>query len=116
MVVDRYHLFDVNHPRESTDSASGNMLQGSFNTAEDQDSYNRQLNGRYSVSDTQGFPQMGYYIRIYDKGKRLLESSDQPFEIELPLGVYTIVVSPCNEEGGCYQGRNAYRVSFSSLN
>jgi hypothetical protein len=115
VVVDRYHLFDVSHPLESTDSDGGGIMQGNFNTAKDQDSYSRKLKGRYRVSGTSEFSNMGYFIRLYDRGKRLVKSSDQPFEMDFRSGTYTVVVSPCDESGLCYQTTQTYRVTFTGL-
>lgn len=113
VVVDRYHLFNVDHPLETGDAQSGNTLQGNFNTADDKDSYRTTYKGLVNVSGTSEFSNMGFYVRIYDRDKRLLASSDQPFALTFPPGADTALISPCDENGLCYQGTQTYTVTFS---
>ena len=115
VVVDRYHLFNVDHPLEPTDAKNGNRLQGNFNTSDDLDSYSQSLRGLYNVAGTSEFSGMGFFIKIYDRGKRLVKSSDQPFQMDFKGGNYTVVIGLCDESGGCYQTTKTYGVTFTAL-
>lgn len=116
VVVDWYHLTDLRHPRESTDSRSDNTLQGEFNSSNDKDSYSTPFHsGRFSITGSSEFANMGFFILIYDQDKRLLKSADEPFEIILPPGRETVVISTCDENGLCYQGTKTYTVNFTPL-
>jgi hypothetical protein len=114
VVVDWYHLFNVDHPREATDSISRNTLKGSFNFAMDKDSYRAPyFKGPFSVAGESNFSNMAFFILVYDQDKRLLKSSDQAFEIDFPLGANTVIVSACDENGLCYQGTQSYTVTLT---
>jgi len=54
-----------------------------------------------------------FFIRIYDKNKRLVVSSDQPFTRKFPWDRYTAVISPCDENGLCYLATSSYRVTIN---
>jgi hypothetical protein len=113
VVVDRYHLFNLDYPLEAGDRKSAGVLQGNFNNAQDTDSYKVPHTGMVSVSGTSEFSNMGFFIRIYSVDKKLLASSDSPFELKFPPGQVTVLVSPCDENGLCYQTTQTYRVTFS---
>lgn len=114
VVVDRYHLINVDHPREAKDKRSGDTLSGRFDSTKDKDSYKTpHYRGRYRVTGRDNFSGMGFFILVYDRDKRLLRSSDKPFVLDFPPGAETVVISPCNEKGRCYQGRQTYSVTFS---
>jgi hypothetical protein len=118
VVVDRYNLFDVDHPLESSDSKNGNTMQGSFYKIADQDSYHLKLRGLTNVTGNSEFSDLAFFIRVYDRDKRLVKSSDESFEMDFLPGTYTIVISRCDQSGFCYggyQGTMAYTVTFTSL-
>jgi hypothetical protein len=113
VVVDRYHLFNVNYPREGGDTKSGDVLQGNFNMPEDTDSYTVSYTGPVNVSGTSEFSNTGYFIRVYDVDKKLLASSDQPFQLRFPPGPTTVLVGLCDENDRCYPSTQTYRVTFT---
>ncbi len=112
VIVDRYHLFNVNYPLEATDSKQGRILQGRFNAQGDRDSFGLTLNGSTQVAASSEFSNPGFFVRVYNSNKRLVKSADAPFTHTFPLGQYTVVISHCDESGLCYQGTQQYRVSF----
>ncbi len=114
VIVDRYHLVDIDHPREATDARSGNTISGRFNSAKDRDSYRTShLQGRYRISGKSNASGMGFFVLVYDQDKQLLRSSDKPFLLDFPPGAETVVISPCSEKGRCYQGTQTYSVTLS---
>jgi hypothetical protein len=113
VIIDRYNLLDVNFPLEETDKAkSKQLLQGSFNSPRDQDSYTLSMKGNKTISGASEFSNQAFFIRLYDASKNLLKSSDTGFTANLARGKYTIVVSPCDETGVCYNGVKTYKVGI----
>lgn len=112
VMVDRYDLFNIDHPRERTDGRAGNVLEGRFNSAEDRDSYTVPLAGATRFTGRSEFSNQAFFILVYDRQKNLLASSDQAFSQSFKKGKYTVVVSPCDENGLCYQSTSTYRVSY----
>lgn len=113
VVIDRYQLFNVDHPLESGDTREGTILRGNFNAAKDRDSYQLSLVGTKTISGQSEFSNQAFFILVYDSGKRLVHSSDTAFTRDFPLDQYTVVVSPCDENGLCYQSTKTYQVSIS---
>jgi len=112
VLLDRYNLVDVNSPLENGDMKQGGQLSGNFNTSQDEDSYTVGLSGMKNFSGTSNFSNQAFFIRIYDDRKRLVTSSDVAFGMMFPAGQYTVMVSPCDEDGLCYQGTTQYTVSY----
>ncbi len=115
VVVDRYNLFNVDHPLEDTDSRAGDTLKGKLDPSGDKDSYSTpHYSGSFRVSGSSQFSNMAFFVLIYDQDKRLITSSDEPFSVELPPGADTVIISNCDENGLCYQGEKNYSVTFSA--
>jgi hypothetical protein len=108
VMVDRFNLLNLVHPLESTDSATGSTLAGSFNSAADKDSYKVAITGKKTISG-----QRGFFVLVYDINKRLVASSDSTISGEFGFGKHTVVVSLCNEERTCYSGTNSYRLNIN---
>ena len=113
VVVDRYHLVNLNYPRESADTRQGQTMQGKFDSATDRDSYQMPLGGNARVIGQSEFSNWGFFVQVYDQDKRLVKSSDEPFTANFSLGEHTIVISHCDENNLCYQGTRNYSVSFN---
>jgi hypothetical protein len=113
VMVDRYDLLNLNFPLEASDQGQQNKLDGAFNSPTDADSYTMSLNGTKTISGTSNFSNQAFYIRVYDSGKNLVKSSDKAFTQKFGFGKHTIVISPCNESGGCYQGTKTYEVTIN---
>ena len=114
VMLDRYDLLDVDHPKESSDSKTGQTMQGNFNAAEDADSYVAKLAGQMTFTGSSEFSNQGFYIQVYDRNKRLIHSSDAPFTANFKVGKHTVVVSLCDADGNrCYPGTTTYRVTFN---
>jgi len=114
VIVDRYNLLNIDFPLESTDRmASKQRLQGTFNTAKDADSYTFSMNGTKTFTGDSEFSNQGFFIRVYDAGKNLVKSSDKAFTKTFPLGKYTIVVSPCDADGLCFENVKNYTVTIN---
>lgn len=105
--VDRFNLFSVDRPLEAGDGIQGASFGGDFDSAFDEDSYRVALSGRVSFNLSPGF-----FLRIYNAGKQLVVSSDTDFSRQFSAGNYTLLVSPCDEDGLCYQGVTGYNGSF----
>ncbi|MEH6584857.1 MAG: hypothetical protein V7754_23255, partial [Halioglobus sp.] len=97
---------------EPGDSKQGTTVQGRFNSPKDVDSYSVPLANNIAVNGSSEFSNQAFYIRVYDSRKRLLKSSDEAFSMNFPRGRYTVLISPCDEDGLCYQGVTSYTVSF----
>jgi hypothetical protein len=112
VLVDRYHLFNVDHPLEANDARDRTTLKGRFDSAEDRDSYRLRLLGDMQVAGSSEFSNQGFFVLVYDSNKRLVKASDEAYSMNFPQGQYTVVVSPCDEDGLCYQGTRQYSVTF----
>ena len=112
VTIDRFNLLDLEEPLEVGDSQQGTTLSGNFDTALDKDSYTVPLSGSVDVSGESIFSSQAFFILIYDDKKDLVASSDVAFTMVFPAGDYTVVASPCNESGVCYQGVPSYTVEF----
>ena len=112
VVIDRYHLLNLNHPLEAGDSRRDNNLQGRFDSALDRDSYAISLAGSRTIIGRSEFSNQGFFILLYDPDKNLVKSSDQSFEFTFTGGRYTLVISPCDENGLCYRGTSSYSVAI----
>lgn len=113
VMVDRYNLLDLDYPREPGDSRQERTMTGNFNMPRDTDSYSIVLSGDFTVGGRSGLGGQFFFIRIYDKNKRLLVSSDQPFTRKFAWDRYTVVISPCDENGLCYLATTSYRVTIN---
>ncbi len=112
VLVDRYHLFDVDHPLEAGDSRERRTLRGRFQSADDRDSFRLRLRGNLRVTGESEFSNQAFFILVYDGNKRLVRAADAAYTLDFPQGLYTVVVSPCDENGLCYQGTRGYTVTF----
>lgn len=108
--LEYFNIFTVEEPLEAGDAKAGNELTGSFQTGDDADSYPATLDGVTRFEGLSGFSNQGFFILLYDDRKRLVRSSDVAFEEALGPGDYTVVVSPCDQDGVCYQGVVDYTV------
>jgi hypothetical protein len=113
VVLDRFNLLDLKDPLEPGDSGSASLLQGSFNSARDRDSYTVRLSGRTTITGQSNFSNQAFFVLVYDFQKRLVQSSDQQIAANFPTGQYTVIVSPCDDEGLCYQGVQTYSVTIN---
>jgi hypothetical protein len=113
VMVDRYNLLNLDYPREPGDSRQERTMTGNFNMPRDMDSYSLVLSGNFTVDGRSGLGGQFFFIRIYDKNKRLVVSSDQPFTRKFPWDRYTAVISPCDENGLCYLATSSYRVTIN---
>ncbi len=112
VLVDRYHLFTVDYPLESGDRRQRRIMTGRFNSAADRDSFRLRLLGDLRVEGDSEFSNQAFFILVYDSDKRLVKASDTAFTHTFPQGQYTVVISPCDESGLCYQGTRNYTVTF----
>ncbi len=112
VLVDRFNLVDIAMPLEGGDSSQGNSLQGLFDSATDEDSYIISLSNTVTFRGTSNFSNQAFFIRVYDDRKSLLKTSDVAFTMDFTPGMYTVLVSPCNEAGGCYDDVTNYSVTF----
>lgn len=112
VLVDRFNLVEIAMPLEAGDSSQGNLLQGQFDSASDEDSYVVNLSNTVTFRGSSNFANQAFFIRVYDDRKRLLMSSDSGFTMDFEPGMYTVLVSLCNETGGCYDSTTTYSVSF----
>ena len=113
VVLDRFNLLDLKDPLEPGDSGSASLLQGSFNSARDRDSYTVRLSGRTTITGQSNFSNQAFVVLVYDFQKRLVQSSDQQIAANFPTGQYTVIVSPCDDEGLCSQGVQTYSVTIN---
>jgi hypothetical protein len=113
VLVDRFNLINLEQPLESADRQQGNTLEGRFDNASDKDSYTVSLSGSVRFSGQSNFSNQGFFILVYDADKRLLKSSDEAFVLNNTGGEYTVVVSPCDENGICYVGVSDYSVTVN---
>jgi hypothetical protein len=111
--IDRFNLLNLTHPLEAGDTQSGTTMSGGFQNPKDQDSYSLDLAGNLSVSGSSEFSGWAFFVMVYDNKKQLVASSDQPFSQNFSGGKHTVVISPCNEAGLCYQGVTSYNVRFN---
>ena len=112
VMIDRYHLLNLNYSLEASDSRRDNSMLGKFNEPLDRDSYVISLAGTKRISGRSEYSNQGFFILMYDQNKNLVKSSDRSFEGSFPGGKYTFVISPCDENGLCYQGTSSYGVSI----
>jgi hypothetical protein len=112
VLLDRFNLVDIQSPLENGDKKQGNVLSGNFNSSQDEDSYTASLAGMKNFSGTSNFSNQAFFIRVYDDRKRLVKSSDMAFSMSFPSGQYTIMVSPCDDDGLCYQNVTNYTVTY----
>ena len=113
MVLDRFNLLDLQDPLEAGDSGSESLLQGSFNSARDRDSYTVRLSGPTTINGQSNFSNQAFFVLVYDFRKELVQSSDQQIRTNFPTGQYTVIISPCDDEGLCYQGVQTYSVTIN---
>ncbi len=111
--IDRFNLVNLDYPREAGDSRQGMSMSGQFQTPKDQDSYSLNLSGNLSVTGSSNFANWAFFVLVYDNKKQLVASSDQPFSQNFKGGKHTVVISPCDEKGVCYQGVTNYTVRFN---
>ena len=112
VMLDRFNLFNVKHPRESTDRRQDSDIVGKFNTAADKDSFTFFDPGKKNITGQSEFSNWGFFVLVYDANKNLLKSSDQPFTLHFPFDNVTLVISHCDENDLCYQGTQAYEVNI----
>ncbi len=112
VMVDRFDLFNVNYPLEVSDQKVGNQFQGRFDTGIDRDSYTVRLAGSKTLSGRSEFSNQAFFILVYDAGKRLVASADGDVTRNFAAGKHTVVLSPCDESGLCYQGTQTYTVTI----
>jgi hypothetical protein len=113
VLIDRYNVLDLNYPLEPGDSQQTKSVQGSFNSPLDRDSYKVSITGNRTISGQSEFSNQAFFMLIYDSGKRLVKSSDSAFSGNFAFGQHTLVVSPCDENGLCYQSTRTYRVNIN---
>jgi uncharacterized protein YkwD len=112
VLVDRYHLFNVDHPLEAGDSRERRTLRGRFHSADDRDSFRLRLLGDVRVTGKSEFSNQAFFVLVYDSNKRLIKAADAAYTLNFPQGQYTVVVSPCDDNGLCYQGTQGYTVTL----
>lgn len=112
VLIDRYHLFNVDYPLEAKDRQQRTTLTGRFDSADDRDSFRLRLLGELRVEGTSEFSNQAFFILVYDSNKRLVKASDTAYTMSFPQGKYTVVISPCDGSGLCYQGTRNYTVTF----
>ena len=108
--LEYFNIVTVEEPLEAGDSKVGNEFRGSFQTGTDADSYVAELSGVTRFEGQSIFSNQAFFILLYDERKQLVRSSDVAFQENLTPGSYTVVVSPCDEDGVCYQGVEDYTV------
>lgn len=112
VMVDRFNLFDIKHPRESTDRRQDSNITGKFNTAADEDSFTLFSPGKKNITGRSEFSNWGFFVLVYDENKTLLKSNDAPFSVNFPFDNVTLVISHCDENDLCYQGTQTYEVNI----
>ena len=65
-----------------------------------------------NFTGTSEFSNQAFFVLVYDARKQLLKSSDKDFSMQFTRGEYTVVVSPCDVDGVCYQTTKSYTVTY----
>ena len=90
----------------------GQNLTGRFDSAGDKDSFKLRLRGELRVSGASEASNQAFFVLVYDGNKRLIKAADKAYTHTFAQGQYTVVISPCDESGLCYQGTRNYTVTF----
>ena len=111
--IDYKNLFNISYPLESGDSKKDNhLIQGTLNDKLDKDSFTVKLEGNTNFLGSSKYTNMGFFISIYDIDKKLIKSSDSPFSMDLANGLYTLVISNCNQYL-CYNDGKNYSIRIN---
>lgn len=108
--IDYKNFFNTQFPLEAGDAKkSDHLIEGTLSDDNDKDSFDVSLSGNISFSGSSQFLNTAYFIKVYDVNKQLLHASDSPFSLNLPNGLYTLVVSNCHNQS-CYTEMKKYRI------
>ena len=110
--LDRFNLINIQKKLEKGDGRSGDVLSGTFKNDNDKDSYTVALSGSRTFSLSNGQFAGGFFVLVYDANKKLVTSSSESFSRNFPAGNYTVMVSPCDNDGLCFIGAENYSVTI----
>lgn len=111
--IDYKNLVDIVFPLEEGDQINERFIQGRLFDTDDKDSYEVSLEGITTFTGSSQFSNMGFYIAVYEENKQLIATHDMQFNLDLPKGRYTLVISNCNAQGGCYSQPKDYSVQIN---
>ena len=111
--LDYFNIFSVTEPLENGDKQDGNKLIGTFFDSNDKDSYVVTLSGNKDFKGESEYSNQAFFVLVYDNKKKLVASYDMAFNKTFENGKYTVVTSPCDENGLCYQNVSNYKVSIN---
>jgi uncharacterized protein YkwD len=113
--IDYKNFFTTDFPLESEDTQkSSRLIEGTLFDSNDKDSFELALSGRIEFSGSSQFLNTAYFIEVYDANKQLLQASDNPFSLNLPNGLYTLVVTNCHNQS-CYNERKEYNIQMRNV-
>jgi len=111
--LDFFNIFNVIEPLEKGDKKDGNKLIGTFFDSDDKDSYLVPLSGTQNIRGESEYSNQAFFVLVYNSKKKLVASYDREFTKTFENGEYTVVVSPCDENGLCYRNVRKYNVSIN---
>jgi len=110
--IDYKNLTNIEFPLETGDyKKNEHLIYGSLKDKKDKDSFTLQLKGKTSIKGSSQFSNMGFFISLYDANKKLIQSIDSAFTLNLPGSSYTLVVSNCSQYL-CYKEQKSYTVQI----
>ena len=113
--IDYKNFFNTRFPLEGGDSIrSPHLIEGTLFDTNDKDSFDVALSGKITFSGSSQFLNTAYFIEVYDANKQLLKTSDNPFTLNLPNGIYTLAVTNCHNQA-CYNEMKEYSIQLSGL-
>lgn len=110
--IDYKNIIDITKPLESGDQQNNSSLQGTLFDKHDADSYEVELEGKVTFTANSQFSNWAFYIAVYDANKQLVTAKDEPFNLNLTAGRYTLVISNCLQNT-CYIGSKNYTVDVN---
>ncbi|MCF6202593.1 MAG: hypothetical protein L3J59_02845 [Methylococcaceae bacterium] len=78
------NFYNNTFPLETNDlTKNSNLIQGTLFEAKDKDNFTINLNGNVSFTGSSQFTNQAFFIEVYDADKKLLQTSDIGFSLNL---------------------------------
>lgn len=112
--IDYKNFFNLEFPLEVGDTQTeNNSIQGALLDINDKDKFEVALSGNVSFTGSSQFSNTAFFIEVYNADKQLLQASDNPFSLNLPSNIYTLVISSCYKLT-CYNGTKNYKIQIET--
>ncbi len=112
VLIDYKNIINITEPLELGDQQNNSSIQGTLFAEHDKDSYEINLDGTITFSGSSQFSNMAFFIAVYNADKQLLTIKDESFTLDLIAGLYTLVISNCNQQT-CYSQSKNYSVQIN---